>query len=131
MRDPNNPERHLTTRELKTYRRALFDKQDGICHWCKGEMVFHEACPPGQNVGNVATFEHLEDSFSINGRNSYPGSIVLSCSTCNGKRNKEQEARVIATLKAHFGTEHHKVRRGKSIQETVQWLRAQGIEPLE
>lgn len=131
MRDPNNPHRHLSTKELKAYRRSLFDKQNGACHWCKGQMVFHEACPPGENVGDVATFEHLEDCYSPGGRHSEPGSVVLSCSVCNGNRNKEREARVIAAIKEKFKENHHSIRRGKSIQEMVQLLHSMGINPLE
>ncbi len=131
MRDPNNPERHLNTRELRAYRKSLFDRQDGICHWCKGQMTFHEACPPGENVGDVATFEHLDDAFSPGGRHSHPSSIVLSCSACNGSRNKDRESKVITAIKKHFGDEHHIIRRGRSIQELIQLMHTMGIDPLE
>jgi hypothetical protein len=131
MRDPKNPERHLTTREMHAYRKDLYEQQCGVCHWCKGQMVFRERCPPGENVGKVATFEHLEDSFSPTGRNSLPETIVLSCSDCNNLRNKEREVRVMAALKQHFGAEHHKVRRHKTTAELIQLLLSVGINPLE
>jgi len=94
-------------------------------------MLFRERCPPGENVGNVATFEHLQDSYDVEGRVSHPETIVLSCSDCNNLRNKDREIRVMSALKAHFGPEHHKVRRGKSVTELIQLLHSIGINPLE
>lgn len=130
MRDPDNPNRHLTGAEMKVYRKRLFGEQNGECHWCKGQMALLEACPPSQNVGDVATFEHLEDSFSHDGRNSNPETIVLSCASCNNSRNKVQEERLTKTLKEVYGEEHHTIRRGRSTRQIILLLRGRGINPF-
>ncbi len=93
-------------------------------------MMFMEACPPGQNVGKVATFEHLQDRLSSGGRQGSLDTIVLACSDCNNQRNREREALVMNALREHFGEEHHHVRRGKTMQELIQVLDDLGINPL-
>ncbi len=68
----------------------LFEKQKGCCHWCGGNMRLHA----GFNADDLATFEHLHDSWSEGGRVN--DEIVLSCRLCNYERNKRRVRQAIA-----------------------------------
>ncbi len=78
--EPNRTER----------KRLLFEKQKGCCHWCSGKMRLHA----GFNADDLATFEHLRDSWSEGGRVN--DDIVLSCCLCNYERNKRRVRQAIA-----------------------------------
>lgn len=127
VKDPKNPDRWLTGPEMKVYRQELFDAQGGLCHWCNGCMTIP---PVGsmRNTGDVATFEHLKDRFSVGGRQSDAETIVLACSDCNGKRNKEREALVMAAIKEHLTC--HKEMRGMPMKDLVQKLVELGVYPI-
>lgn len=78
----------------KRYRRKLFEKQDGLCWWCKEPMQLIENMRGGRHPPRMATLEHLDDRFSPN-RGRFPAGerrIVLACAKCNWEKGVESQA---------------------------------------
>lgn len=70
---------------------ALFERQNGLCFYCKQHMILSFA-PPTHAKENPrrATLEHLDHRWSPDrGRHSGEYRRVLACHECNGKRGAE------------------------------------------
>lgn len=65
-------------------RECLFEKQGGLCHWCKKPMLLMRDKLPSPES---ATFEHLLPRSK--GGKSGPRNVVLAHLTCNARRADE------------------------------------------
>lgn len=74
------------------YRLELFDKQDGLCHWCSGHMSMDRKRTTQngrvKDNGSFATFEHLKPRHQGGGFNR--DNIVLAHGSCNNKRDRRR-----------------------------------------
>lgn len=134
MQDPDNPKRWLTTQEIRDFRARLFHAQAGLCHWCQKPMTLLQPIPDDQNVGNIATFEHLKDRLSPGGRKGDSGNIVCACSDCNNARNKEREKLVQDAITAYCNGDismKKKLCQGKPMVKLIEMLEKLGINPLK
>jgi hypothetical protein len=68
------------TQKKREKREALFVKQNGLCHWCKGQMTLINK--NGSVPKNFATFEHLKRQRE----GGTDADVVLACYKCNNKR---------------------------------------------
>lgn len=59
----------------------LFERQGGICHWCKKPMMLTRDRVPGSLS---ATFEHLTPR--SRGGKTWGENVVLAHLTCNARR---------------------------------------------
>jgi hypothetical protein len=134
MQDPKNPKRWLTAAEIQEFRRRLFEEQCGLCHWCKQPMRLLLPVPDKQNVGDVATFEHLNDRLSKGGRKGDEGTVVAACSKCNNDRNREREKLIQDALNTYCNGDvamKKKLCQGKPIAKLIELLDSLGINPLK
>lgn len=83
----------------KQWRQVLFDKQNGLCHYCKKPMSLTSRTMKGAPARNFATFEHLRRLIDGGKTNSH--NVVLAHRVCNHlaniemQRGKKQGARQI------------------------------------
>src|SRR5271157_4135286 len=85
--------RQMTGPERKEYRAYLYDKQDGLCHWCKRKMLLVDFLNNPKKISNnqldVATFEHLQDDWAMPGGKVHTTlNIKLACAECNQRRSR-------------------------------------------
>ncbi len=67
---------------------AIFEKQDGLCYYCKCKM---ELSSQSRKISkNVATIEHLQDRFTIDRLKQTEINKVIACYECNCKRGAER-----------------------------------------
>jgi 5-methylcytosine-specific restriction endonuclease McrA len=64
-------------------RKLLFQKQSGMCHWCKRTMKIRPF-PSTNAPPDYATFEHLKPRSE--GGTWHASNIVLACHRCNSAR---------------------------------------------
>jgi 5-methylcytosine-specific restriction endonuclease McrA len=70
-------------------RRRKFERQGGICHWCKQPMTLARSSQrSGSQPSNFATFEHLQRK--RDGGGGKPHNVVLACRKCNNLRERGQ-----------------------------------------
>jgi len=134
MQDPNNPNRWLTPQEIRDFRAQLFHEQGGLCHWCRCPMELIQPIPDKQNIGNIATFEHLKDRLSPGGRQGSAGTIVCACSDCNNSRNRAREKLVQDAISKYCNGDvsvKKKLCQGKSMVKLIEMLETLGIYPLK
>ena len=134
MQDPNNPKRWLTSQEIRDFRARLFHEQNGLCHWCQCPMELVRSTPDNQNVGNIATFEHLKDRLSPGGRQSSADTIVAACSDCNNARNREREKLVQDAIHKYCNGDallKQKLCHGKPMARLIEMLSDLGLNPLK
>jgi hypothetical protein len=134
MQDPDNPKRWLTSQEIRDFRARLFHEQNGLCHWCQCPMELVQPIPDNQNVGNIATFEHLKDRLSPGGRQGSAGTIVCACSDCNNARNKAREKLVQEAITTYCNGDvsmKKKLCQGKPMVKLIEMLEGLGINPLK
>lgn len=77
-------------------RQRKFEKQGGLCYWCKSAMTLEFGQPKANgNPGlprNFATFEHLQRK--RDGGAGKPHNVVLACLKCNnGREHGKQTSR--------------------------------------
>ena len=83
---------HKIKRRKKT---KLFQEQDGLCWYCKTEMIliFEQPKAKVPSPSNMATFEHLDDRFNQKrGTRTGERRIVLACNKCNHAQGKQRQA---------------------------------------
>ena len=76
-------------------KRKLFQEQNGLCWYCKTEMILIFEKPKAKvpSPSNMATFEHLDDRFNQErGTRTGERRIVLACNQCNHAQGKQQQA---------------------------------------
>lgn len=76
--------------DSKERRRRKFERQGGLCHWCKKPMTLERCSVPRKNgqygyPSNFATFEHLQRR--RDGGAGKPLNVVLACKKCNNGRD--------------------------------------------
>lgn len=97
-------------------------------------MQLVQPIPDNENVGNIATFEHLRDRLSPGGRKGDAGTIVCACSDCNNARNKEREKLVQAAITEYCGGDvsmKKKLCQGKPMVQLIEMLEGLGLNPLK
>jgi hypothetical protein len=75
--------------------KALWTQQEGACHWCKRQTRLHDhplyKRSTGALSGLAATLDHLYSKLHPLRHKSVDHSkYVMACSTCNGRRSKEE-----------------------------------------
>ena len=85
----------MNRKQKRRKKTKLFQEQDGLCWYCKTEMIliFESPKPKVPSPLNMATFEHLDDRFNQE-RGSHTGKrrIVLACNQCNHAQGKQRQA---------------------------------------
>lgn len=81
--------------KLKKRRKKLFEKQNGLCHYCKCKMIHMFDVPQTMTKPyNLCTIEHLRDRFDPTRQEpncTNEQRQVAACNKCNHKRNKQRE----------------------------------------
>ncbi len=72
----------------EAYREKLFKKQEGICHFCGGEMVLFHPAGGMALKPDQASFEHIFDKDDRRRRESNP--VVLTHKKCNDAKNDQK-----------------------------------------
>lgn len=76
-------------------RAALFAQQRGLCHWCQQPMIFQDWVPPGTQLANTCTLDHLRDKFDPLRRmrpTCGERRLVAACYSCNQDRGAARVA---------------------------------------
>src|SRR5271154_1934416 len=80
-------------KQFKKRRKSLFEKQNGLCHYCKCKMLLIFAVPPGRKKpDNLCTIEHLRDRFDPTRQEpnyNREQRWVAACNKCNNERNRQ------------------------------------------
>lgn len=80
----------MSSEHTRKQRLALFKRQRGLCHWCKGKMFIR---PDGRSKGtreDAATIDHLHPrGHPERGKHGNEFTHVLACKKCNGERNSD------------------------------------------
>jgi 5-methylcytosine-specific restriction endonuclease McrA len=77
------------TKQRKDERRKRkFERQGGLCHWCKQPMTLEMYRRPqgAKPPRNYASFEHLQRR--RDGGSGKHNNVVLACSRCNSSRDQ-------------------------------------------
>ena len=78
------------TREMRRrWREELFQKQDGLCHYCRKPMSLTARKANGYPARNFATFEHLIRI--VDGGKTDDENVVLAHRHCNSVANIEAQ----------------------------------------
>lgn len=85
----------MATPEWKRKKRQeLWDKQGGLCHWCKQPTMLPEHPQyfrsTGALSGKAATIDHLYSKLDPRRNKTRGPQYVMSCCTCNGQRSKKE-----------------------------------------
>ena len=86
-------------------RDQLMQKQGGLCYYCSCEMRVIDY--NNKKVeGNIATFEHLYDQWSPQGKIDSHRHVVLACSDCNTARGSARCKMAFILVMKSFETDN-------------------------
>lgn len=116
-------------------RMAMFQRQDGQCHWCQAPMTMAPDGTIPKIRKDSATFDHVHprgDPQRLAEIARHWCEIVLACYRCNQKRDQAFRRQLTAEQRAALSTPRAKrQRRDESIRLTFQaYLAAQPTDEL-
>jgi len=82
------------TAKYRRQRRNMFNRQDGLCHYCKRPMILLEIDWQGTRPpDNLCTTEHLDDKYDVRRGKGVNGQFrrVAACRACNQERSNRRD----------------------------------------
>lgn len=78
------------TKQIRRLRKKHYHKQEGLCYYCKGPMIFIEEYPKNVPIiRNMITLEHL--CVPVLGERKNNKKTVAACASCNQAQASKQQ----------------------------------------